>query len=72
LYASQGAIPKAAHRKRNEISSRFGKRSATEGVIKEEQESHIPKKATDIIDSWTWGNQPGGYSVPLNQVFILN
>ena len=71
MYTSQGAIPKTGHRKRNEISSRFGKNSAAEGVTKAEEESHFHKKATDIIDSWTWGNQPGVYSTISNQNFAI-
>ena len=59
LYASQGAIPKASPRKRNEISSRFGRKMATKGAHKHEVEHSFQKKATDMIESWTWGNQPG-------------
>ena len=59
LYASQGAIPKASPRKRNEISSRFGRKIASEAAHKHDQEHSFQKKATDMIESWTWGNQPG-------------
>ena len=60
LYASQGAIPKASPRKRNEISSRFGRKAATNSVHKHDPEHPSQKKATDMIEAWTWGNQPGG------------
>ena len=59
LYASQGAIPKASPRKRNEISSRFGRKIASKAAHKHDQEHSFQKKATDMIESWTWGNQPG-------------
>ena len=59
LYASQGAIPKASPRKRNEISSKFGRKMVTKGAHKHNLEHSFQKKATDMIESWTWGNQPG-------------
>ena len=63
LYASQGAIPKVSPRKGNKFSSRFGRKvTVTNGVHKEDEERDFPKKATDMIEAWTWGNQPGKYS----------
>ena len=62
LYTSQGAIPKANPRKRNDISSRFGGRVFTDGVYKNDKENSVQKKATDMIEAWTWGNQPGNLS----------
>ena len=59
LYTAQGAIPKAGSRKRNDVSSRFDKRLGRDGHHKPDHEQPVPKKATDIIESWTWGNQPG-------------
>ena len=59
LYTSQGAIPKAYPRKRNDIPSRFGGRVFADGVYKNDKEHSVQKKATDMIEAWTWGNQPG-------------
>ena len=63
LYTSQGAIPKANLRQRNDISSRFGGRVFTDGVYKTDKEHSVQMKATDMIEAWTWGNQPGNLSV---------
>ena len=59
LYFSQGAIPKPCPRKQSDISSGFVKKVVGDATHKVNLEQHVPRKAKDIIESWTWGNQPG-------------
>ena len=63
MYASQGVNPKPSPRRRTEIKSRITGRNAdkliTNSSHKSDIQQHVRKEAADIIETWTWGNQPG-------------
>ena len=57
LYASHVEAPRFRSRKFCE------KKTSYDGDPIQSRKTPQTRKATEIIDSWTWGNQPGKYYI---------